>query len=169
VVLRRASNAVLFTTRQVRTVLALFKFVPTQAEAFVIMFRRTVDWHGLASVLFDVPSAVVEVLRRRLGVVMNMQQTPTYLVRHCIHDPLAVCGCLALRVSGCVPSRTQPPSGAANLFDYGAAVGHYEIDLAIPEERHVMLTLLKCGVEEPGMNMADTAPWARELEADPKP
>lgn len=29
-------------------------------------------------------------------------------------------------------------------FDYGAAVSYYELDLAIPEERHVMITLLKC-------------------------
>ena len=37
--------------------------------------------------------------------------------------------------------------GAANLFDYGAAVSYYELDLAIPEERHVMITLLKCSVD----------------------
>ena len=112
-VLRRWSDGVFFTCQQVRKVLAFFKFVPTQAEAFVITFRRTVDWHGLSSILFDLPAAVSETLRRRLG--------------------------------------------AWNLFDYAAAVGHYELDLAIPEERQVMLTLLQCGAEEPGVNMMDTA------------
>ena len=32
-----------------------YKYVPTSAEAFVIIFRRTIDWHGLASILFDLP------------------------------------------------------------------------------------------------------------------
>lgn len=67
VVLRRWSNSVYFTCNQVRTVLSKYKFVPTSAEAFVIVYRRTIDWHGLASILFDLPPAVGELLRRRLG------------------------------------------------------------------------------------------------------
>jgi len=113
VVLRRWSNSVFFSTNHVRELLSRFKYVQTSAEAFVIIYRRTIDWHGLSSILFDLPSAVVEVLRRRLG--------------------------------------------AANLFDYGAAVNYYECSLAIPEERAVVLRLLQCGVGEPGVNMVDTA------------
>jgi hypothetical protein len=67
VVLRRWSNSVYFTTNQVRAILSKYKFVPTSAEAFVIVYRRTIDWHGLASILFQLPPAVVELLRRRLG------------------------------------------------------------------------------------------------------
>ena len=32
---------------QVRRLLSKFKFAPTSAEAFVIIFRRTIDWHGV--------------------------------------------------------------------------------------------------------------------------
>jgi hypothetical protein len=113
VVLRRWSNSCFFTAQQVRRLLSKFKFAPTSAEAFVIIFRRTIDWHGLATILFDLPSPVVEILRRRLG--------------------------------------------AATLFDHGAAVGYYELDLSVAEERWVLLKLLQCGVDEPGVNIVDSA------------
>ena len=50
-----ASPSPLSTAAQVRRILSHYKYVPTSAEAFVIIFRRTIDWHGLASILFDLP------------------------------------------------------------------------------------------------------------------
>uniref|UniRef100_A0A7S0EFP6 EF-hand domain-containing protein n=1 Tax=Hanusia phi TaxID=3032 RepID=A0A7S0EFP6_9CRYP len=46
--------------------------------------------------------------------------------------------------------------GAANLFELAAAVGYYELALAVPDERWVMLQLVDASVKEPGINMVET-------------